>query len=96
MWLALGEQLAAATEPGLRCCTVPVQATRLAWRGQPKPAAGVADLLQRKRPLKKTELPIKTCATCGLPFTWRKKWARCWDEVRYCSQRCRQHKRPAK
>ncbi|RMO20586.1 hypothetical protein ALQ47_101036 [Pseudomonas cichorii] len=43
--------------------------------------------------LKKSELPVKTCATCGLPFTWRKKWARCWDEVRYCSERCRRHKR---
>lgn len=38
---------------------------------------------------KKDELPAKICATCGLPFTWRKKWARVWDEVRYCSQRCR-------
>ncbi|MDH1443426.1 DUF2256 domain-containing protein [Pseudomonas sp. GD03721] len=39
--------------------------------------------------MKKSELPVKTCAVCGLPFTWRKKWARCWDEVRYCSERCR-------
>ncbi|RMR50260.1 hypothetical protein ALP84_04752 [Pseudomonas cichorii] len=45
--------------------------------------------------VKKSELPVKTCATCGLPFTWRKKWARCWDEVRYCSERCRRHKRVA-
>ncbi|MBI6853863.1 DUF2256 domain-containing protein [Pseudomonas cichorii] len=45
--------------------------------------------------MKKSELPVKTCATCGLPFTWRKKWARCWDEVRYCSERCRRHKRTA-
>lgn len=39
--------------------------------------------------MNKGELPVKTCAVCGLPFAWRKKWARCWDEVRYCSQRCR-------
>ncbi|MGF1445174.1 MAG: DUF2256 domain-containing protein [Pikeienuella sp.] len=38
---------------------------------------------------KKTELPQKTCPVCGLPFTWRKKWARVWDTVRYCSERCR-------
>lgn len=38
---------------------------------------------------KKSELPEKICATCGRPFTWRKKWARDWDEVRYCSDRCR-------
>lgn len=36
-------------------------------------------------------LPTKICATCGRPFTWRKKWARTWDEVRYCSERCRTH-----
>ncbi|MBI6704463.1 DUF2256 domain-containing protein [Pseudomonas viridiflava] len=42
--------------------------------------------------MKKSELPIKTCVVCGLPFAWRKKWARCWDEVRYCSERCRRHK----
>ncbi|MBP5967984.1 MULTISPECIES: DUF2256 domain-containing protein [Pseudomonas] len=39
--------------------------------------------------MKKSELPVKTCMTCGLSFTWRKKWARCWQEVRYCSERCR-------
>jgi hypothetical protein len=39
--------------------------------------------------MKKINLPEKTCVTCGLPFTWRKKWAKVWDEVRYCSERCR-------
>lgn len=24
----------------------------------------------------------QVCATCGLPFTWRKKWEKVWDEVR--------------
>ncbi|MEM0942810.1 MAG: DUF2256 domain-containing protein [Pseudomonadota bacterium] len=38
---------------------------------------------------RKGDLPQKTCATCGRPFTWRKKWERVWDEVRYCSERCR-------
>ena len=38
---------------------------------------------------KKSDLPQKTCAACGLPFTWRKKWERDWDNVRYCSDRCR-------
>ncbi|NBU13461.1 MAG: DUF2256 domain-containing protein [Alphaproteobacteria bacterium] len=38
---------------------------------------------------KKSELPQKTCKTCGRPFTWRKKWERVWDEVLYCSDRCR-------
>jgi hypothetical protein len=37
----------------------------------------------------KEHLPEKRCARCGLPFVWRKKWARSWNEVRYCSERCR-------
>ena len=39
--------------------------------------------------VRKADLPTKVCATCGRPFAWRKKWERVWDEVRYCSDRCR-------
>ena len=38
---------------------------------------------------KKAELPQKICATCGLPFVWRKKWSKVWEQVKYCSARCR-------
>jgi hypothetical protein len=38
---------------------------------------------------KKGDLPSKDCAACGRPFAWRKKWARVWDEVRFCSDACR-------
>lgn len=38
---------------------------------------------------KKADLPQKICVQCGLSFTWRKKWQRVWDEVKYCSDRCR-------
>lgn len=38
---------------------------------------------------KKSDLPVKTCVHCGLPFSWRKKWERDWDQVKYCSERCR-------
>lgn len=37
----------------------------------------------------KRDLPSKDCASCGLPFSWRKKWERDWDAVRYCSDRCK-------
>lgn len=37
----------------------------------------------------KADLPSKPCAACGRAFSWRKKWERCWDEVRFCSDRCR-------
>lgn len=39
---------------------------------------------------KKSDLPSKTCVACSLPFQWRKKWEKVWDEVKYCSDRCRQ------
>lgn len=38
---------------------------------------------------RKSDLPMKPCAVCDRPFIWRRKWARVWDEVRYCSNRCR-------
>ena len=38
---------------------------------------------------KKSELPQKAGVSCGRPFAWRKKWAKVWDEVKYCSDRCR-------
>jgi hypothetical protein len=41
---------------------------------------------------KKAELPRKTCAACGRPFVWRRKWARDWDAVRYCSVACRRRR----
>lgn len=37
----------------------------------------------------KSDLPQKTCAACGRPFTWRKKWARDWEQVKTCSDRCK-------
>jgi hypothetical protein len=36
---------------------------------------------------KKSDLPSKLCVVCARPFVWRKKWAKVWDEVRYCSDR---------
>ena len=45
--------------------------------------------------MKKADLPQKICPACGRPFTWRRKWARCWDEVRYCSDACRTGRRAA-
>ncbi|MDA7548674.1 DUF2256 domain-containing protein [Candidatus Marinimicrobia bacterium] len=41
---------------------------------------------------KKEHLPTKICPTCNLSFTWRKKWKKNWELVRYCSERCRRNK----
>lgn len=38
---------------------------------------------------RKSDLPVKVCPVCGRPFRWRKRWARNWPAVRYCSERCR-------
>lgn len=42
---------------------------------------------------KKSDLPQKTYQHYGLPFTWRKKWEKVWDEVKYCSDRCRSERK---
>ncbi|MCG9909966.1 MAG: DUF2256 domain-containing protein [Flavobacteriales bacterium] len=41
-----------------------------------------------KRTLKQ-HLPQKDCVVCKRPFTWRKKWEKNWEEVKYCSNACR-------
>lgn len=41
------------------------------------------------RGVKKENLPEKVCQTCKRFFSWRKKWEKVWDEVKYCSDRCR-------
>jgi len=35
------------------------------------------------------DLPTKLCASCGRRITWRKKWERNWEHVKYCSSACR-------
>ena len=34
----------------------------------------------------------KPCASCGRRITWRKKWARSWDTISYCSCACRKRR----
>ncbi|MDV3352041.1 DUF2256 domain-containing protein [Leptothoe sp. ISB3NOV94-8A] len=40
----------------------------------------------------KSNLPTKVCPVCNRPFSWRKKWAACWEDVKYCSDRCRRRR----
>ena len=40
----------------------------------------------------KSFLPSKTCVVCAKEMTWRKSWAKNWDEVKYCSDACRSKK----
>jgi hypothetical protein len=46
-------------------------------------------MAQFMKMIKKANLPSKVCIHCQRPFTWRKKWEKVWDEVKYCSDRCR-------
>lgn len=39
-----------------------------------------------------SDRPTKVCPVCGRPFQWRRKWKQVWDEVRYCSERCRRQR----
>jgi hypothetical protein len=33
--------------------------------------------------------PAKTCRVCGRTMEWRARWARDWESVTHCSDRCR-------
>ncbi|MDE0773072.1 MAG: DUF2256 domain-containing protein [Salibacteraceae bacterium] len=37
----------------------------------------------------KLNLPEKVCKHCKRPFTWRKKWERSWEEIIFCSLKCK-------
>jgi hypothetical protein len=43
----------------------------------------------RVKTIKKKDLPTKICPVCNRPFSWRKKWEKDWNEVKYCSEKCR-------
>jgi hypothetical protein len=36
----------------------------------------------------KKPLAVKVCVICNREFTWRKKWERDWENVKYCSKKC--------
>jgi len=40
----------------------------------------------------KLNLPTKICTNCGKPMTWRKRWEKVWEEIKFCSERCRRNK----
>ena len=38
---------------------------------------------------------VKSCIECKRDMVWRKKWASCWEEVQFCSKRCKTANRRA-
>ena len=43
--------------------------------------------------INKNDLPEKICPVCNRPFLWRKKWEKNWQEIVYCSAKCRRNKK---
>ncbi|MFO1516284.1 MAG: DUF2256 domain-containing protein [Lysobacterales bacterium] len=39
-------------------------------------------------------MPRKTCPVCGREMVWRRRWAGCWNDVRFCSDACRRRRTP--
>lgn len=37
----------------------------------------------------KENRPKKVCIVCNREFMWKKKWAKTWQYVRYCSEKCK-------
>jgi hypothetical protein len=48
------------------------------------------DKIRKREP--ETSKLEKICKTCGRTISWRKKWEKDWDMVKYCSDACRGHK----
>jgi len=48
----------------------------------------------QRRGLPPSLRPSKVCPVCGRPFSWRKKWSDIWEQVVYCSERCRNRRVP--
>ena len=40
----------------------------------------------------KENLPTKICEVCKRPFQYRKKWKTNWEQVKYCSEKCKKLK----
>ncbi|OSX74044.1 LOW QUALITY PROTEIN: hypothetical protein BU14_0313s0030 [Porphyra umbilicalis] len=94
-----GLAVAAVTPPPPATLPPPDRARRFALappqarqRSSPPPPSGSGAM---PRGVAKANLPSKVCVTCSRPFTWRKKWERCWDEVLTCSDRCKTARKAA-
>jgi hypothetical protein len=45
-----------------------------------------------RREVESGEHAAKTCVACGRTMEWRRSWAKNWDAVKFCSDRCRSGK----
>jgi len=56
---------------------------KLGFKSRSIPESPMPDHLERA---------TKVCPVCGRPFQWRKNWKDVWEQVRYCSERCRRRR----
>lgn len=42
--------------------------------------------------MKETTPKEKICIVCGRKMQWRARWSKNWDQVKYCSDKCRKAK----
>ena len=61
--------------------STPVSEPVSALLARSRKARGVSDQTEHRED--------KVCRSCGRTFSWRRKWARDWESVRYCSDGCR-------
>ena len=70
-------------------------ATNAIWRSTSGFCVSAFTLVMKKggnvpeKKFTKSNLPSKIFVVCNRPFEYRKKWEKVWDEVKYCSDRCR-------
>ena len=57
-----------------------------------RPAATGSAYRGAGRQTRGAEVPSRYCAVCGRRVEWRRKWADCWEQVKYCSERCRRRR----
>jgi hypothetical protein len=50
---------------------------------------------EKPKKFTKPNLPTKVCRQCGREMLWRKRWGKTWEQVKFCSERCRRNKNSA-
>lgn len=49
-------------------------------------------MIMKQKARNQNNLPTKVCPVCEREFTWRKKWEKNWETVKYCSKKCSYNK----